>query len=45
METKRARLLYQARKRGTLENGLLLSTFAYKYLKAMNDKQMSDFDM
>jgi succinate dehydrogenase assembly factor 2 len=41
---KRARLLYQSRKRGMLENGILLSCFAGKYLKGMNDDQLSMFD-
>ncbi len=33
---KRARLLYQSRKRGILENGLLLSSFADKHLHGFN---------
>ncbi|XP_011639372.1 succinate dehydrogenase assembly factor 2, mitochondrial-like [Pogonomyrmex barbatus] len=41
---KRARLTYQSRKRGMLENGLLLSTFANKYLNTFNDKQLSLYD-
>ena len=44
LEQKRARLLYQSRKRGMLENGLLLSTFAAKYLKEMNEEQMKQYD-
>ncbi|KAH8828915.1 DUF339-domain-containing protein [Flagelloscypha sp. PMI_526] len=43
-ETMRARLLYQARKRGTLENDLLLSTFARDHLAKMSMEQMRDFD-
>ena len=31
------RLIYQSRKRGMLENGLLLGSFASKYLQAMTD--------
>lgn len=38
------RLLYQSRKRGMLENGLLLSTFAARYLNEMDDKQTSAYD-
>lgn len=38
------RLLYQSRKRGMLENDLLLSTFAAKYLKTMNQKQIEMYD-
>ncbi len=37
MDTKRARLLYQSRKRGIRENGLLLGTFAKKYLPDFNE--------
>ena len=35
VETKRSRLLYQSRKRGMLENGLLLGSFASKHLSGM----------
>ncbi|XP_015515495.1 succinate dehydrogenase assembly factor 2, mitochondrial [Neodiprion pinetum] len=41
---KRARLIYQSRKRGMLENGLLLSTFAKKYLDNFNESQMVLYD-
>ncbi|XP_011496600.1 PREDICTED: succinate dehydrogenase assembly factor 2, mitochondrial-like [Ceratosolen solmsi marchali] len=41
---KRARLLYQSRKRGMLENGLLLSTFAKKYLNSFNEEQLKQYD-
>ncbi|GLV40973.1 uncharacterized protein CBL_04497 [Carabus blaptoides fortunei] len=44
IETKKARLLYQSRKRGMLENGLLLSTFAAKYLSDMNESQVDEYD-
>ncbi|XP_075693788.1 succinate dehydrogenase assembly factor 2, mitochondrial [Rhinoderma darwinii] len=43
-EVKRARLLYESRKRGMLENCLLLSLFAKKYLSTMTDTQMSQYD-
>ena len=43
-ETKRARLLYQSRKRGILETDLLLSRFAEKYLKDMTLEQMEEYD-
>lgn len=43
-DVKRARLLYQSRKRGMLENGLLLSTFASQYLNNMNEKQLELYD-
>ncbi|EEY14305.1 DUF339 domain-containing protein [Verticillium alfalfae VaMs.102] len=38
--TMRARLLYQCRKRGTLESDLLLSTFADTHLPTMSHAQM-----
>lgn len=38
------RLLYQSRKRGMLENDLLLSTFAAKFLKRMDAKQIDMYD-
>lgn len=44
MEKKRSRLHYQSRKRGMLENGLLLGCFAKKYLDKFNDKQLNEYD-
>ncbi|XP_033124970.1 succinate dehydrogenase assembly factor 2, mitochondrial-like [Anneissia japonica] len=41
----RARLLYQSRKRGMLENGLLLSSFADQYLATMTSKQLHQYDV
>ena len=43
-KVKRARLLYQSRKRGMLENGLILSTFASQYLQNFTDKQLDQYD-
>jgi len=43
-ETKRARLLYQARKRGIAEMDLLMSTFAKEYLPTMSSVQLREFD-
>jgi len=43
-EVKRARLLYQSRKRGMSENGLLLSNFAGRYLKTFDSIQLDEFD-
>lgn len=40
----RARLIYQTRKRGMLENDLLLSTFAKNELPSMTREQMEEFD-
>ncbi|KAF2275356.1 DUF339-domain-containing protein [Westerdykella ornata] len=42
--TMRARLLYQSRKRGTLESELLLSTFADAYLHKMTPAQLQQYD-
>ncbi|KAK8139096.1 hypothetical protein PG984_002476 [Apiospora sp. TS-2023a] len=44
-KTMRARLVYQSRKRGTLESDLLLSTFADTYLPQMTKEQMTQYDM
>lgn len=40
----RARLIYQTRKRGTLESDLLLSTFAKDELDKMSEVEMKEFD-
>lgn len=44
LETKRRRLLYQSRKRGMLENDLLLSNFASIYLSKMNANDLDIYD-
>jgi len=44
IDTKRKRLLYQSRKRGILENDLILGTFAAKYLNQFSDKQLEMYD-
>ncbi|XP_075972400.1 succinate dehydrogenase assembly factor 2-B, mitochondrial-like [Anticarsia gemmatalis] len=44
LDTRKARLHYQSRKRGMLENGLLLSTFAKKYLDGFNEEQTIMYD-
>lgn len=44
LEVKRRRLLYQSRKRGMLENDLLLSNFASKYLATMNPDDLDLYD-
>ena len=44
IDVKRRRLLYQSRKRGMLENDLLLSNFASKYLPNMNDNDLDVYD-
>jgi succinate dehydrogenase assembly factor 2 len=43
-EVKRRRLLYQSRKRGMLENDLLLSHFASAYLPNMNAADLDLYD-
>ncbi|XP_022222668.2 succinate dehydrogenase assembly factor 2-A, mitochondrial [Drosophila obscura] len=44
LETRKQRLIYQSRKRGMLENDLLLSTFAAKYLKGFSAEQTAIYD-
>lgn len=44
LEKRKQRLIYQSRKRGMLENDLLLSTFAARYLKDMTPKQTEQYD-
>lgn len=44
IETKRARLLYQSRKRGILESDLILSKFASLYLKDMTLEELVEYD-
>merc|ERR1711994_591016 len=44
LKDKRSRLLYQSRKRGMLENGLLLGSFANKYLDNFNEEQLTLYD-
>merc|ERR1712179_597205 len=41
---KRSRLMYQSRKRGMLENGLLLGSFANKYLAEMDEEKLTLYD-
>ncbi|XP_033013090.1 succinate dehydrogenase assembly factor 2, mitochondrial [Lacerta agilis] len=43
-QRKRARLLYESRKRGMLENCLLLSFFAKENLNRMNEQQLDLYD-
>lgn len=45
IEVKRARLTYQARKRGILESDLLLSRFAKKHLHTLSMEQLDEFDL
>ncbi|KAF8644920.1 hypothetical protein AX16_008202 [Volvariella volvacea WC 439] len=44
VETMRARLVYQSRKRGTLETDLLLSTFAKENLGSMSEAELREYD-
>jgi len=44
IETMRARLVYQSRKRGTLESDLLLSTFARDALAGMEELELREYD-
>ncbi|KAJ7439370.1 DUF339-domain-containing protein [Mycena latifolia] len=42
--TLRARLVYQSRKRGTLESDLILSTFAREHLQSMSEHELREYD-
>ncbi|XP_015257460.1 succinate dehydrogenase assembly factor 2, mitochondrial [Cyprinodon tularosa] len=44
IDIKRRRLLYESRKRGMLENCILLSLFAKRYLNTMTDSQLQQYD-
>ena len=44
IQTTLARIVYQSRKRGTLENDLLLTTFAQELLGTMDVQELSKFD-
>ncbi|CAG8530357.1 1140_t:CDS:1 [Racocetra persica] len=44
IEQKRARLLYQSRKRGILETDLLLSTFAKRFLNEFTESELKEYD-
>ncbi|KAF8155863.1 Flavinator of succinate dehydrogenase-domain-containing protein [Crassisporium funariophilum] len=44
VDTLRARLVYQSRKRGTLESDLLLSTFARDHLSGMSEVELMEYD-
>lgn len=44
IDKKRARLLYQSRKRGMLENGVILASFADKFLHQLDPEQLDQYD-
>lgn len=44
VDIKRKRLLYESRKRGMLENCILLSLFAKQYLNTMSETQLRQYD-
>ncbi|EGW32444.1 uncharacterized protein SPAPADRAFT_61512 [Spathaspora passalidarum NRRL Y-27907] len=44
IDIKRARLVYQSRKRGILESDLLLSRFASKYLNKFTMEELDEYD-
>uniref|UniRef100_A0A671KLP1 Succinate dehydrogenase assembly factor 2, mitochondrial n=1 Tax=Sinocyclocheilus anshuiensis TaxID=1608454 RepID=A0A671KLP1_9TELE len=44
LDIKRKRLLYESRKRGMLENCILLSLFAKQYLNTMSEPQLKQYD-
>ena len=44
LETLRARLTYQTRKRGTLESDLIMSTFAKEHLHSLTREELLELD-
>ncbi|OON19915.1 TPR repeat region, partial [Opisthorchis viverrini] len=44
LENRKARLIYQSRKRGNLENGILLSTFVDEYIDKLTPDQVGSYD-
>lgn len=44
LETLRARLTYQTRKRGTLESDLIMSTFAKEHLRSLTRDELLELD-
>ncbi|PIC47563.1 hypothetical protein B9Z55_006877 [Caenorhabditis nigoni] len=44
LDAKRARLLYQSKKRGILENDILLGNFAEENLKKMSEPELKAYD-
>ncbi|KAJ3595297.1 hypothetical protein NHX12_004601 [Muraenolepis orangiensis] len=44
LDIKKRRLLYESRKRGMLENCILLSIFAQRYLNTMSETQLRQYD-
>ncbi|XP_054739023.1 succinate dehydrogenase assembly factor 2-A, mitochondrial [Anastrepha obliqua] len=44
LEVRKQRLIYQSRKRGMLENDLILSTFVARYLKDMDATLTAQYD-
>ncbi|KAI6188336.1 putative syntaxin-3 [Aphelenchoides besseyi] len=44
VETLRSRLLYQSKKRGILENDILIGGFAESQLGELNEKEMREYD-
>ena len=44
ISSQRSRLTYQSRKRGTLESGLLLSTFIHRFLDTFSERELCLYD-
>lgn len=44
VEEKRSRLMYQSRKRGISENGLILANVSAQHLPAMSAQQLDEYD-
>lgn len=45
IDEKRSRLLYQSRKRGITENGLLLSNFSAEFIPGMTDAELDEYNL
>lgn len=45
VQEKRARLIYQSRKRGTTENGLLLAHFSQEFVPAMTETELDEYNL
>jgi succinate dehydrogenase assembly factor 2 len=45
LDMQRRRILYRARKRGTLESDLVIGTFANQYLPTMSKTELDEFEV
>ncbi len=45
VDEKRARLIYQSRKRGITENGLLLGNFSAEFVPGMSEQELDEYNL